>query len=78
MSSDDRMFQTKKTEMEDKLQQLEMERARLIEEVQALKEKRTLLDLERKAGTIQETVDALKKEKEDLQGQISSLQGGQS
>ena len=63
--------------MEEKLEKLEMERANLIEEVQVLREKRTLLDLEKKAGSIQQTVDALRKEKEELEGQISSLEGGQ-
>lgn len=60
--------------MEEKLEKLEMERAKLIEEVQTLREKRTLLDLERKAESIQQTVDVLRKEKEELEGQISSLQ----
>jgi len=45
--------------------------------VQVLREKRTLLDLEKKAGSIQQTVDALRKEKEELEGQITSLEGSQ-
>jgi len=77
MASDERGFQNRKSEMEEKLEKLEMERANLIEEVQVLREKRTLLDLEKKAGSIQQTVDALRKEKEELEGQISSLEGGQ-
>ncbi len=77
MASDERGFQNRKSEMEEKLEKLEMERANLIEEVQVLREKRTLLDLEKKAGSIQQTVDALRKEKEELEGQITSLEGGQ-
>jgi len=77
MASDDQEFQRRKSEMEEKLERLEMERANLIREVQALKEKRTLLDLEKKAGSLQSTVEVLRKEKEDLQGQITSLEGGQ-
>jgi uncharacterized coiled-coil DUF342 family protein len=77
MSSDERGFQNRKSELEEKLERLEMERASLIEQVQALREKRTLLDLEKKTGSIQQTVDTLRKEKEELEGQISSLEGAQ-
>ena len=77
MSSDDREFQNRKSELEEKLQNLEMQRATLIEEVRALREKRTLLDLERKATSLQQIVDSMQKEKEDLQGQVASLEAGQ-
>jgi hypothetical protein len=77
MSSDERDFQKRKSELEERLGRLEMERINLIEEVQALRQKRTLLDLEKKAGSLQQTVDLLRKEKEDLEGQIASLEGAQ-
>jgi hypothetical protein len=77
MASDERDFQKRKSEMEERLERLEMERINLIEEVQALRQKRTLLDLEKKAGSLQQTVDLLRKEKEDLEGQIASLEGAQ-
>ena len=72
--ADDREFQRKKAELEDRLDKLEKERVTLISEVESLRERRTLLDLEKKAGSLQDTVDMLKKEKEDLEGQISSLE----
>lgn len=73
--ADDREFQRKKAELEERLEMLEKERASLITDVESLREKRTLLDLEKKASALQDTVDMLRKEKEDLEGQISSLQG---
>jgi uncharacterized coiled-coil DUF342 family protein len=74
MVSDDREFQKQKEELEERLSKLESERVSLISEVESLRQKRTLLDLEKKAHAIQETVDMLRKEKEDLEGQISSLE----
>ena len=73
--SEDRDFQRQKQELEDKLARLEGERVSLISEVESLRQKRILLDLDKKANLLQETVDMLRKEKEDLQGQISSLEG---
>lgn len=72
--ADDREFQRKKSELEERLERLEKERLTLISDVEGLREKRTLLDLEKKAGSLQDTVDMLRKEKEDLEGQISSLE----
>jgi uncharacterized coiled-coil DUF342 family protein len=71
-------FPTRKSELEERLDRLEQEKAGLIAEVQSLREKRTLLDLENKAASLQQTVDALQKEKEDLVGQISSLEGARA
>ena len=42
-----------------------------------LRQKRTLLDLEKKGATLQATVDMLKMEKADLEGQIASIEGTQ-
>jgi uncharacterized coiled-coil DUF342 family protein len=77
MVSDDREFQNKKSELEEKLQSLESERASLLAEVEALRQKRTLLDLEKKGAALQATVDMLKTEKADLENQISSIEGTQ-
>ncbi len=74
--SDDREFQKQKEELEEKLTKLESERVSLISEVETLRQRRILLDLEKKTHSIQETVDMLRREKEDLEGQISSLQSG--
>ena len=75
MASDDREFQKKKSDLEERLERLEAERTSLMEEVEGLRQKRTLLDLEKKAGALQATVDMLRNEKADLEGQISSLEG---
>jgi uncharacterized coiled-coil DUF342 family protein len=74
MVSDDREFQKRKEELEERVGRLEAERITLISEVESLREKRTLLDLDKKAHALQDTVDMLRKEKEDLEGQISSLE----
>lgn len=74
MVSDDREFQKRKEELEERVARLEAERITLISEVESLREKRTLLDLDKKAHALQDTVDMLRKEKEDLEGQISSLE----
>jgi uncharacterized coiled-coil DUF342 family protein len=74
MVSDDREFQKRKDELEERVARLETERITLISEVESLREKRTLLDLEKKAHGLQDTVDMLRKEKQDLEGQISSLE----
>jgi uncharacterized coiled-coil DUF342 family protein len=74
MVSDDREFQKRKDELEERVGRLEAERITLISEVESLREKRTLLDLDKKAHALQDTVDMLRKEKEDLEGQISSLE----
>ena len=73
--SEDRDFQRRKQELEDKLATLEGERVSLISEVESLRQKRTLLDLEKKANILQEGVEMLRKERADLQGQIASLEG---
>ena len=75
MVSEDREFQKRKTELEGKLEKLESERASLMEEVEELRQKRTLLDLEKKRTALQATVDMLRREKADLEGQISSMEG---
>jgi chromosome segregation ATPase len=77
MVSEDREFQKKKSELEERLERLEGERASLVAEVEALRQRRTLLDLEKKATALQATVDMLKSEKADLEGQIASIEGGQ-
>ncbi len=77
MASDEREFQKHKEDLEARLEQLEQERATLIAEVGSLREKRIILGLQKKASSLQETVDMLKKEKMDLQSEVSSLEGGQ-
>jgi uncharacterized coiled-coil DUF342 family protein len=72
--SDDREFQKRKNELDERVARLEAERITLISEVESLREKRSILDLEKKAHGLQDTVDMLRKEKEDLEGQISSLE----
>jgi peptidoglycan hydrolase CwlO-like protein len=75
--SEDREFQRKKSELEEKLERLESERASLITEVEGLRQRRTLLELEKKSASLQATVDMLKMEKTDLEGQIASIEGTQ-
>jgi predicted nucleic acid-binding Zn-ribbon protein len=77
MASDDREFQKRKAELEERMESLENERVSLMSEVEALRQKRTLLDLEKKGATLQATVDMLKMEKADLEGQIASIEGTQ-
>ncbi|MGA2664604.1 MAG: hypothetical protein ABSF83_06655 [Nitrososphaerales archaeon] len=77
MISEDREFQRKKSELEEKLERLESERASLITEVEGLRQRRTLLELEKKSASLQATVDMLKMEKTDLEGQIASIEGTQ-
>lgn len=72
--ADEREFQRRKGELEARMARLEEEKAGLLMEVEALREKRTILDLERKANTLQDAVDMLKAEKQDLEGQVSSLE----
>lgn len=72
--SEDNDFQKRKDELEEKLARLESERVSLMSEVESLRQRRTLLDLDKKANLLQDTVDMLRKEKQDLQGQISSLE----
>jgi len=73
MASDERGFQTRKFELEEKLERLEKERVSLIEEVKVLREEHMLLDLEKKAGALQLTVNLLRREKEELEGKIAAL-----
>lgn len=77
MIADDREFQRRKTELEEKLERLESERASLMTEVEGLRQRRTLLELEKKSSSLQATVDMLKMEKTDLEGQIASIEGTQ-
>jgi len=77
MVSEDREFQKKKSELEQRLESLESERASLLAEVEALRQRRTLLDLEKKGAALQATVEMLKSEKQDLEGQIASIEGSQ-
>ena len=77
MALDEREFQKHKTNLEERLEQLERERATLIAEVSSLREKRVILGLQKKADSLQETVDMLKKEKVDLENEVSSLERGQ-
>ena len=77
MVSEDREFQKRKSELEEKLEQLEGERASLLAEVEGLRQRRTLLDLEKKGAALQATVDMLKTEKADLETQIASIEGNQ-
>ena len=77
MVSDEHEFQMKKDELEERLERLESERSSLMVEVEALRQKRTLLDLEKKGAALQATVEMLKMEKADLEGQISSIEGNQ-
>ena len=75
--SEDRGFQKRKTDLEERLLRLEEERTALIAQVESLRERRTILDLQKKAESLQETVDILKREKMSLEGEVASLEGGQ-
>jgi chromosome segregation ATPase len=66
-------FAMRKEELERKIKELDEERAWLTKEIEALKQRRTLLDLERRSKTLEETVGVLRKEKDDLQGEISAM-----
>jgi chromosome segregation ATPase len=66
-------FAMRKEELERKIKALDEERASLTKEIEALKQRRTLLDLERRSKTLEETVGGLRKEKDDLQGEISAM-----
>jgi chromosome segregation ATPase len=66
-------FAMRKEELERKIKELDEERASLTKEIEALKQRRTLLDLERRSKTLEETVGVLRKEKDDLQGEISAM-----
>jgi chromosome segregation ATPase len=66
-------FAMRKEEIERKIKALDEERASLMKEIEALKQRRTLLDLERRSKTLEETVGVLRKEKDDLQGEISAM-----
>ena len=66
-------FAMRKEELERKIKELDEERAWLTKEIEALKQRRTLLDLERRSKTLEETVGVLRKEKDDLQGEISEM-----
>jgi chromosome segregation ATPase len=66
-------FAMRKEELERKIRELDEERSLLMKEIEALKQRRTLLDLERRSRTLEETVGVLRKEKDDLQGEISAM-----
>jgi uncharacterized coiled-coil DUF342 family protein len=70
-------FQRRKEELEQKIKALEEERVSLMNEVEALRQRRTLLELERKSKMLEETVDVLRKQKDDLQGEVSEMGSSQ-
>ncbi|MDA4112529.1 MAG: hypothetical protein OK474_00585 [Thaumarchaeota archaeon] len=74
MVSDDREFQKRKAELEERLEELESERVSLLSEVESLRQKRTLLHLGKKGASLQATVDMLKEQKADLEARIASIE----
>ena len=73
--TDEEEFKKRKEALERKIADLEQERGSLTAEVDSLREKRTILDLEKKAGSLGDSVAVLKREKEDLEGQVAFLEG---
>jgi chromosome segregation ATPase len=71
-------YADKKTELETKIRSLESERAFLISDISALKEKVTELELERQANSLQSEVDALRTEKAVLEEKASTYEVGTS
>lgn len=63
----------RKEELERRIKELDEERVSLTKEIEALKQRRTLLDLERMSKTLEEAVGVLRKQKDDLQGEISVM-----
>lgn len=74
MVSDDREFQKRKAELEERLGELESERVSLLSEVESLRQKRTLLGLGKKGATLQANVNMLKEQKADLEARIASIE----
>ena len=74
MVSDDREFQKRKAELEERLGELESERVSLLSEVESLRQKRTLLHLGKKGTSLQATVDLLREQKADLEARIASIE----
>jgi predicted nucleic acid-binding Zn-ribbon protein len=61
-----------KTQLEGRIEALEMEQASLIADISALKEKLTTLELERHASSLASDVEALRTEKTVLEEKIAS------
>ena len=75
MALSEEEFREKKEDLERKIAELEHERTSLTAEVETLRQRRVLLDLEKKAGSLQDSVSVLRREKDDLQGQVTYLEG---
>ena len=72
-SEGDSDFQRRKEELEQRIRELDEERMSLIKEVESLKQTRTLLDLQRRSKSLEETVDVLRKQRDDLEGEITQM-----
>ncbi len=60
-------YSTRKAELEEKIRGLENEKATLVAEISALKEKISMLELERIARALESEVQTLRNEKELLE-----------
>jgi hypothetical protein len=74
MVSDDREFQKRKAELEERLGELEIERVSLLSEVESLRQKRTLLDLGKRGAALQAAVERLREQKAELEARIASIE----
>lgn len=72
----DSEFHRRKEELEQKIKALEEERVSLTAAVESLRQRRTLLELEKRAKSGEETVEILRRQKEDLEAEI--LEKGES
>jgi predicted nucleic acid-binding Zn-ribbon protein len=65
-------YADRKSELETRIEALEAEQASLIADISALKEKLTMLELERHASSLASDVEALRTEKTVLEEKIAS------
>jgi chromosome segregation ATPase len=64
-------YANRKTELEGRIQSLEVERSLLLTEISALKEKLAALELERAASALESEVELLKSEKAVLEEKVA-------
>lgn len=72
--SDSASPQKRDQDLASRIESLEAEKAALLPQVRALREKRAELGLQKKLRELQDTVGMLRKEKEDLEFQVSGFQ----
>ncbi len=68
----------RKEELESKIASLQKEKGFLAAEVESLRRRRTLLDLQNKADSLEKTIGKLRNQKEELEGQSSSIESNDS